>query len=243
MAQPESGQSAHSGGTGGPSSSDRPLRTVGRKNLVQYSVSSHNLVIGSNRARRTARPGTRKSGDHDDYRDTTPAPKTEDKPATKTTPAKATTKATTKATAKPVADQKAAEARADDGQLVLHDRTLAIEEVLKAGWSKRSLTDTTELKGTTILWRLHRLNPTDVAQLDKVLDAIKRGDLKPPVRRTAGAASRTAGPSRAVLIERIAAAESRLDAAVATKTVRELREAIMASLEILRGDQSQTQTD
>ena len=44
-----------------------------------------------------------------------------------------------------------------------------------------------------------------------------------------------------MLIERVAAAESRLDASASAKTVRELREAISAALELLRGDQPQNQ--
>jgi hypothetical protein len=166
---------------------------------------------------------------------TTVKPATEEKPATKTPPAKET--------AKPVADQKAAEAKADDGQLELHDRTLAVEEALKAGWSKRSLTDATELRGSTVMWRIHRLNATDVLRVDKVLDAIKSGELQPPVRKAAGTASRTAGPSRPVLIARVAEAESRLDASASAKSVKELREAIVASLEILRGSEPQPQDD
>jgi hypothetical protein len=82
-----------------------------------------------------------------------------------------------------------------------------------------------------------------VTKVDALLKRLDEDKVEPPARKTTAAGTRTAGPSRVVLIARVADAESRLDAATSAKTAKELREAIAAALEVLRGDQPQTQTD
>lgn len=165
--------------------------------------------------------------------------------ARKIAPATATTTTEEKSTATPKtakADAKAAEAAKSDQQLVTHTREAEVAALIERGWSKAALTRQPEVAGTTAMWRLGRLTAVDVLKIDALLKRIDTEKVEPPTRKVAtGGATRTAGPSRTVLIARVAAAESRLDASASAKTVKELREAIVASLEILRGDQPQSQ--
>ena len=159
-------------------------------------------------------------------------------PAAKATPAK---KATTKpAPAKATAAAKAAEAEASDAKLVTHTRAAEVQRLIDTGWSRAALTRQPEVAGTTVLWRLDRLTGPDVAKVDAMLRRLDEDKVEPPTRKATGG-GRTSGPSRAVLIARLADAESRLDAATSAKTVRELREAIAAALEALRGEATITQ--
>ena len=76
-----------------------------------------------------------------------------------------------------------------------------------------------------------------------MLRRIDEDKVEPPTRKATGGGTRTAGPSRAVLAERIEKATHRLDAGITEKCVAKLRDAIGEALDLLRGDQPQTQTD
>jgi hypothetical protein len=161
-------------------------------------------------------------------------------PAARATPAKKT--AAKQAPAKTTAATKAAEAEASDAKLVTHSRETEVAALIERGWSKAALTRQPEVAGTTVLWRLDRLTGPDVAKVDAMLRRLDEDKVEPPTRKASGG-GRTSGPSRAVLSARVADAESRLDVATSAKTVKELREAIAAALETLRGDQPQAQGD
>jgi hypothetical protein len=172
----------------------------------------------------------------------TAEPTTAPRTPAKTTPAKAAKRAPAKVTPT-TADAKAAEAKASDAKLVTHSRTAEVDRLLAAGWSKAALSREPEIAGTTVLWRLDRLTHPDVARVDALLKRLDDDKVQPPQRKSAGTASRTAGPSRAVLAERIEKATHRLDAGITEKSVARLRDAIGEALDLLRGDQPQTQTD
>jgi hypothetical protein len=159
-------------------------------------------------------------------------------PVKKTAKKKAAAKTTATA-----AETKATEAAQSDQLLITHTRETEVQRLLDAGWSRAALSREAELAGSTIMWRVGRLTGPDVSRLDALLKRIDDDQVAPPARKSTGGGTRTGGPSRAALVERIEKATHRLDAGITEKSVAKLRDAIGEALDLLRGDQPQTQTD